>query len=306
MTDVKLFEGGNSLIDASLFDKLKDVNDNLLGGASTGTTIRRISINGGKFRQMINGEQMAVSKQDYMNIVIVNSAHIARTYYDSEYSPDKVTAPKCWSADTKTPAPEVPEDQRQASRCMDCPMNVKGSGQGNSRACRFSQRLAVVMEDDLDKVYQIQLPATSIFGDVKNGNMPMQAYAKMLAEHKAPVVAIVTKMFFDENSATPKLFFSPVRSLEEDELKKVLELKEHPDTIRAITLTVAQSDGVQKSNVQALFADKKEDATVTVEAVEAEATAEEVEEPKKVVKKSTPPASEEAVDLEGVLENWDD
>jgi len=306
MTDVKLFEGGNSLIDASLFEKLKDVNDNLLGGASTGTTIRRISINGGKFRQMINGEQMAVSKQDYMNIVIVNSAHIARTYYDSEYSPDKVTAPKCWSADTKTPAPEVPEDQRQASRCMDCPMNVKGSGQGNSRACRFSQRLAVVMEDDLDKVYQIQLPATSIFGDVKNGNMPMQAYAKMLAEHKAPVVAIVTKMFFDENSATPKLFFSPVRSLEEDELKKVLELKEHPDTIRAITLTVAQSDGVQKSNVQALFADKKEDATVTVEAVEAEATAEEVEEPKKVVKKSTPPASEEAVDLEGVLENWDD
>lgn len=306
MSDVKLFEG-NSLVDSSLFEKLKDVNDNLLSGAGAGKTIRRISINGGKFRQMINGEQMAVSKQDYMNIVIVNSAPISRTYYDSEYSPDKVSAPKCWSADTKTPAPEVPEDQRQASRCMDCPQNVKGSGQGASRACRFSQRLAIVMEDDLDKVYQIQLPATSIFGDVKNGNMPMQAYARHLAEHEAPVVAIVTKMFFDENSATPKLFFSPVRSLNEDELQKVLALKDHPDSIRAITLTVAQSDGVQKQDVKALFADdKKEEPKTEVETVEAEATAEEVDEPKKVVKKSTPPVSEEAVDLEGVLNEWDD
>ena len=163
------------------------------------------------------------------------------------------------------------------------------------------------MEDDLDKVYQIQLPATSIFGDVKNGNMLMQAYARHLAEHEAPVVAIVTKMFFDENSATPKLFFSPVRSLNEDELQKVLALKDHPDSIRAITLTVAQSDGVQKQDVKALFADdKKEEPKTEVETVEAEATAEEVDEPKKVVKKSTPPVSEEAVDLEGVLNEWDD
>jgi|DEB0MinimDraft_3_1074331.scaffolds.fasta_scaffold04890_4 hypothetical protein len=306
MSDMTIFEAKGA-INAELFESLKDVNDNLLSGASLGGgKSRRISISGGKFREFVGGEQIAVSKQDYMNVVIVNAAAISRTYYASEYNPEKIEPPYCWSADTTTPSKEVPEEQRQSARCMDCPQNVKGSGQGQTRACRFAQRLAVVLEDDLDNVYQLQLPATSIFGDIKNGNMPMQAYAKHLANHKAPAIAIVTKMYFDENSPTPKLFFKPVRALEEEEVQKVLALKEHPDTIRAITLTVSQTDGVQKSGVQTLFMDKKEDAKVEVKAVEAKAETEEVSEPKKVVKKSTPPPSEESVGLNDIVAEWDD
>ena len=305
MSDMTIFEAKGA-VSAELFESLKDVNDNLLSGAPTGNKSRRISISGGKFREFVGGEQVAVSKQDFINLVIVNAAQISRTYYASEYNPEKVEPPTCWSADTNTPAKEVPEDQRQSARCMDCTQNVKGSGQGQSRACRFAQRIAVVLEDDLDNVYQLQLPATSIFGDVKNGNMPMQAYARHLAEHKAPAIAIVTKMYFDENSPTPKLFFKPVRPLAEEEVNKVLALKDHPDTIRAITLTVAQTDGVQKPTMEALFVENKEEAVVEVEPVEAKAESEPVSEPKKVVKKSTPPPSEDSVDLKDIVDDWDD
>lgn len=306
MSDMTIFES-SGVVSSELFESLKEVNDNLLSGAPTGNRPRRISISGGKFREIVGGEQVAVSKEDKKNIIIVNAAPISRTFYANEYDPEKVEPPACWSADTNTPAKEVPEDQRQAARCMDCPQNIKGSGQGQSRACRFAQRLAVVLEEDLDNIYQIQLPATSIFGDVKNGNMPMQAYARHLAEHKAPAIAIVTEMSFDENSSTPKLFFKPVRPLSEEEMNKVLALKDHQDTIRAITLTVSQTDGVQKVEHKGLFSEAKEEV-VKVEAVEAEAKteAEAVSEPKKVVKKSTPPPSEDSVDLKDIVDDWDD
>ena len=253
---------------------------------------------------MLGGEQLAVSKEDAMEIVIVDAARIARTFYAGQYSADNPTAPQCWSADTNAPSPDVPEDQRQAPRCLECPQNVKGSGMGNSRACRFSQRLAVAFPGDLDKIYQLQLPATSIFGETKDGKMPMQAYAKFLSANNTPAAAIVTLMYFDENSEVPKLFFKPVRPLEQEELEKVVEMREHPDTKRAITMTVAQTDGVQKVTVQEEA--PKPARKKRVNAIEADDEPEVVEEPKKVAKKPEPPAAKEE-DLDDIVDSlWDD
>jgi len=102
----------------------------------------------------------------------------------------------------------------------------------------------------MDEVYQLQLPATSIFGEAKDNKMPMQAYAKFLAANNALAIAVVTEMYFDENSEVPKLFFKPVRPLTEEELEKAVEMREHQDTKRAVTMTVAQTDGVQKVEVK--------------------------------------------------------
>jgi len=306
MSDVDVFKG-NSLVSSDLFAKLKDLNDNLSGGAGSGAQNRRISLRGGKFRQVVNGEEMRVSKNDSMEMVIIDAAKIARTYYEGTYDPKAVSAPTCWSADTNTPAAEVPEDQRQASRCMDCPQNVKGSGMGNGRACRFSQRLAIAFPQKLGEVYQLQLPATSIFGEAKDNKMPMQAYAKFLRANDMPAVALVTEMYFDENSEVPKLFFKPVRPLTEEELEKALEMREHQDTKRAITMTVAQTDGVQKVTVQE-EAPKPAPKRRANAIEEAEAAEDEVvEEPKKAVKKNAapPPAQDEALD-DIVDSLWDD
>ena len=178
---------------------------------------------------------------------------------------------------------------------MDCPQNVKGSGAGKGRACRFSQRLAIAFPQKMDEVYQLQLPATSIFSDTESGKMPMQAYAKFLQANNTPAIAIVTEMYFDENSEVPKLFFKPVRPLTEEELEKAVEMREHQDTKRAVTMTVAQTDGVQKLEVKEAPkpARKPRANAIAVEEpepeVEVEAAEEVVSEPKKVRKRQSQP-----------------
>lgn len=66
--------------------------------------------------------------------------------------------------------------------------------------------------------------------------MPLQAYAKFLSEHNTTAISIVTKIYFDLDSAIPKVFFKPVRPLEEADLNLVTGMIDHPDTIEAITL----------------------------------------------------------------------
>jgi hypothetical protein len=293
MSDMTLFEGGNSLVSSDLFKQLQDTDDNLSGGSGGGGA-RRISLRGGRFREMVGGEQVNVKSDGFLNLIVINAAKLSRTYYAGQYDPENPSAPTCWSADTQAPASEVPADQRQASRCMDCPQNIKGSGQGESRACRFNQRIAVFLEGNMDEVYQLQLPATSIFGDAKDGKMGMQAYAKYLKAHKTPSIAVVTQAYFDENSDTPKLYFKAVRPLSEEELQQAVASKDSEDAIKAITLTVSQTDGIQAIRDGAV-ADDEVDIGETAPA------------PKKVAKKKevAAPSSEEA-DLSSIVDDWDD
>lgn len=304
MSELSIFKN-NALANSDLFKSLQGLNDNLAGGSSG--TNRRISIKGSKFREIVNGEQVNVSKDDSINIVIVDAAPVSRTYYEGEYDSTKVVPPTCWSKDTQTPAQEVPEAQRQSAKCIDCPMNVKGSGQGNSRACRFSQRIAVAIEGKLGTVYQLQLAATSVFGDAKNKKMPMQAYARYLRAHDTPAIAVVTEMYFDEDSDVPKLFFKPIRPLSEEELEQVVALRDTPETKKAIDLTVYQTDTENAPALEqkpSLFEEADKPAKKKVE--ESVEEAEEEEAPKRVVKKSKPAPKEEDDDLSDIVSAWDD
>ena len=240
--EMTLFGGkGNALASSDLFQSLLDMNKTLAGGPGGGP---RISIKGGRFREIVGGEQVRVFKGDQLNVVVVNAAPISRSYFEGDYDPNNPAAPTCWSIDTKVPHPDVPEEQRQASSCATCPMNVKGSGTNNGRACRFNQRLAVTVEGDEEStVYQMQIPATSIFGEANKGQMGMQAYAKLLAAHKTPIIAVVTGISFDEDSETPKLVFKPVRPLDEEELEAAVAAKDSQAALDAITFTVSQTDG---------------------------------------------------------------
>ncbi len=301
MSELSIFEG-NSLVSSDLFKSLQSAGNNLLG--SSGGGVRRISVRGKRFRELVGSEEMRVSKSDSMNIVIVNAAPLSRTYYEGTYSPDNPSAPHCWSADTNVPSPDVPEDQRMAPRCMDCPMNIKGSGQGESRACRFQQRLAVALEGQLDKVYQMQLPATSVFGRGDDGKMPMQAYARFLNEHDTPPIAVVTEMYFDDDSDVPKLFFKPVRPLEETELQQVASLLEHPDTKRAITFSVAKPK--EGGDVSAALTKPEPKPKKAKKAKVEVDEGDEPEEPKKVAKKSDDASDGEDPELDAIVDAWDD
>jgi hypothetical protein len=300
MSEMTLFGGGNPLVNSELFKSLRDMNKTLAGGSGGGG--KRISIKGNKFRLFVDGEQVSVSKEDHLNVVVVNAAAISRTYYEGTYDPNNTSAPTCWSTDTRAPAADVPAEQKKASRCADCPMNVKGSGQGDSRACRYNQRLAITLEGKPDEVYQLQLPATSLFGDGKNGKMPMQAYAKFLDAHNTPIIAVMTQMTLDENSETPKLFFKPVRSLTEEELQAAVVAKDSEDATKAITMTVAQTDGVKKKDSPAgtkAFNPAKDKIEIDEE--------EEVAEPKKVeAKKTAATTVTSKANVSALVAEWDD
>jgi len=303
MSELDMFKG-NALVNADLFKSLMDMNKRLSGG-SNGSG-RRISIKGGKFRMMVDGEQVGINKGD-LNVVIVDAAAVARTYYEGSYDPENPSAPTCWSHDTRVPAPEVAEENRKAPRCADCPMNVKGSGQGDSRACRFSQRLAVVLDGALDEVYQMQIPAASIFGSAEGREMGLQAYVKYLSARNVPVVAVMTQLSFDDNSEAPKLFFKPVRPLDNTELQTVLDLRGTEDVTKAITLTVSQTDNVKpaakadKPKPAAKVERPKPTAKVEVEPDDV------VEEPKKVEKPKPAAAAPAATNnLADILAGWDD
>lgn len=202
--------------------------------------MRRLSIRGGEF-SLLGGSQPEVLPSDNLNVIIVNAAPVSRSYFGNQFDPNKSTAPICWSDDTQRPSQKVSQENVQARRCMDCTQNVRGSGENGGRACRFQQRLAVVFEGDLEEVYQLQIPASSIFGKVVNGNMGMQAYARHLSTHDMACIAVVTNVYFDKDSVVPKLYFKPMRPLDVDMGIKVSDMVTHEDTMTAISSVVSTS-----------------------------------------------------------------
>lgn len=304
MTAMTLFGKPSKAL--AILGGVEDSLTSTIAGGGGGS--RRISIKGGVFREIVGGKEVRVSEDRAINVVLINAAPVSRMFFAGTYTEGEVTKPTCWSSDTQRPDAAVPVEQRQSQFCKDCPQHIKGSGQGETRACRFQQRIAVMLDGELDKreVYQVTLPATSVFGDTDGKKMPLQAYGRHLKAYNTPAISIITEMRFDTASPTPKLVFKPVRELEEHELEIAVEMQKHEDTIRAITMNVSQMDGVIPApKVEA----KKVEAPAPKAAPKAEKVeAEEVvEEPKKVVKKSAAaPVQDEKTDLSAVVDEWDD
>jgi hypothetical protein len=300
--------GNQSNAALALLQGLDDDLTSKLAGGGGGN--RRISIEGNVFREYIGGKEVRVSDDRAMQVVLINAAAVGRTFYAGTYVKGQKAKPTCWSADTQSPDPAVPVEQRQANFCKDCAQNIKGSAaQGDGRACRFSQRVAVALASDAgvdDSVYQVSLPATSVFGDAVGQKMPLQSYGRYLKAHNTHAISVVTEMRFDPDGQM-KLVFKPVRALNEGELRQVLALREHPDTMKAITFTVSQMDQSDDAKAAPAPAPAPAPAAAKPEPKIEKVAAEEVEEPKKVVKKSTPAAEPaEKADLSDIVGDWDD
>lgn len=299
--------GNQSASALALLDGLEDDLTNKIAGSGGS---RRISLENNVFSEIIGGKTVRVSEERAMQVVIINAAPVSRTYYAGTYVKGQKSKPTCWSSDTQTPDAAVPEDQRQAKFCKDCKQNIKGSApQGEGRACRFAQRVAVALAGDNgvdDHVYQLNLPATSVFGDADGQKMPLQAYGRYLKAHNTHVISVVTEMKFDP-TAQMKLVFKPVRPLGEGELRTVLALREHPDTIKAITMTVSQMDRAEGEDDKPAPAPAGAKNALKAEPKAEPVKAEVVEEPKKVVKKTAAaPVQEDKQDLSAVVDEWDD
>ena len=265
----------------------------------TGGGSKRISIEGGVWRLLINGKEVAIKEERSLNVVIVAaSSKVSRTFYAGVYKKGQSGPPDCWSPNGDFPDASI--ENPQSKSCATCPQNIKGSGQGDSRACRYSQRIAVVLDNDIGgDVFQLTLPATSIFGEGEAGKWPLQMYAKMIGAKGVPITAVVTEMRFDTASSTPKITFKPLRFLESNEMAVAIEQGKSESAMRAITMVVPKpkTDGTPKL---ALLKAAAEEPKPKAESVEVE----EVEEPVKRTAKKEEPAPKK--DISKVLSEWDD
>lgn len=237
MSELALFKGNLPSYLRSM--QMDSTTKSLMGGSQA----KRISIRGSVFRMIVGGQEIAKSDDRFMQVVIAAAAPShSRTFYAGVYEEGEKVLPACFSNDGIKPDAE--SEKPQAKTCATCPQNIAGSGQGTSRACRFSHRLAVVLANDIEgDVYQVVIPATSLFGKPENGNLPLEAYTRYLAGHGVPITAVVTEMKFDTDSATPKLFFKAVRPLEESEWLIVQEKGQTQEARNAIAFTPGKTDG---------------------------------------------------------------
>jgi len=299
MSEMTLFSKGGNTLPAHLKNLELDATTKALMGGSGGSGGKRISIRGNVFRMMVDGKEIAQNEDRAMNIIIAAAnPNVSRTFYAGTYQEGQAMAPTCWSNDGITP--DIKAEQPQASKCASCQQNIKGSGQGESRACRFSQRLAVLLENDIrGDVYQLTLPAQSIFGAAENGKMPLQSYAKFLGGHGLPVTAVVTEMRFDTASATPRLTFKAVRPLEAEELELAQAKGQSSEARAAIAATAAQMDGVRTMGEMTKEEDAPAYEKIAAKAVKVQAEAvEETAEPTKRTKKAAPK------DVADILDDW--
>ena len=219
----------------------------LAGGVPTANGMKRVSIKGGVFRLLAGGKEVASIEDRHLDVIVVKAApKVSRIFYAGSYDKDAAAAPPdCTSGDGDKPDAGVRNPQ--ASSCAACPQNIAGSGNGQSRACRYQQRLAVVLANNPEgDVLQVTLPATSIFGKEEGDKRPLQAYARYMAAQTPPVNldAIVTRMKFDTKAESPKLIFTPVRWLTDDEYLVAQDQSKSKDADKAVSVTPAAADGV--------------------------------------------------------------
>jgi hypothetical protein len=245
MSNITLFNSSN----VPAFARNNELSDTAkaLTGGGAGVSTKRISIKGGVFRLVAGGKEVAAIEDRHLDVIIVRAApKVSRIFYAGAYNAEAIVRPDCWSNDGEKPDASIAAPQSKT--CMGCPQNEAGSGNGNSRACRFQQRLAVVLANNPEgDVLQLTLPATSIFGKEEGDKRPLQAYARFLAAQTPPVnpEQIVTRMKFDTKAESPKLFFAPTRWLTDDEYPIAVTQGDSDDAKKAVTLTVAQADGVK-------------------------------------------------------------
>ena len=313
-----------TVIDQDLPDFLRasgvsELTKSLMG--STGT--KRIVPKNGIFRKEIGGKEMGKVKGD-LNVVIVNSSpKVGRIFYAAQWTPDaKPVPPDCFSNDGNIP--DAGSTNKQADRCDSCPQNIKGSGMGNSKACRYSRRIAVLLEDDFGtalegEVYQMNLASKSLFGESQSPTAhTFESYVKYLGNNGKSLDWYITKLSFNEDNDNQSILFSAVEHINRSQYDVITKVGNTPEVQKMVTMTPfqAKAEGTAKLGAPKMVQDK---VTGTSPAADSElayaagkgrervAETEEVAEPtKRESKKVEPPAPTVKRDLGSVLAAWSD
>lgn len=231
MTQIVPFEGGK--VPAYLKNFAAEVNGDLL--SHQGTSFPIISIKGKIFTVSREGERNVIpnpkdpeSPATYINVVMVKANKAtSKVFYMKGYVDGSDDKPDCFSNDGVRPDPSV--EKPVSKTCSTCPKNVWGSKITDAgkkvKACTDSVRIAVATPNAIDDPYFIRVPPASIKNLGKLGDK--------LNKAGVDYRAVIIKVSFDPDQATPLLHFTPVGYLDEESYKKAVEVSEG-DVVQAI------------------------------------------------------------------------
>lgn len=213
-----------------------------------GSAYANVSFKGKIFRIKYGGEEVVLVDPatnlalQYMDVVVLDAkSELSKTFYAAGYVEGVSEQPDCSSEDGVTPSAPVGK-QVQCHDCRMCKWNAFGSKvstdgkPSNSKACADTRKLAVVPIYNLQNErfggpMLLRVPAASLTG--------LANFSRTLANQGAPFFAAVVRITFDISAAYPKLDFTPLRFLTDQEAQDVLALRVDPRTaeiLRAGTL----------------------------------------------------------------------
>lgn len=140
--------------------------------------------------------------------------------------------PDCYTMDGVSPSPNA--SSPQSKKCATCPHRVWGSrvgdgdqegGEKKGRACSDTGRLAIAAPDKLGEPMLLRVPPASL----KN----WREAVKIVDQRKIPYNAVVMKISFDPEAASPTLKFKPIGLLNDADYPVAAEMYDN-DIVRAI------------------------------------------------------------------------
>jgi len=273
-----------------------------------GAKLKRISPRNGMFVRVVNGDTAGKLKAPLRVVIVGVAPDVQRTFYIKAYDPNaEPTAPDCWTNDGRKPDASIKAPQ--GKNCETCPQNVKGSGQGETRACRFKRRLAVVLPEEVGgnnegDIYQLEVASKSIFGKGVGQVFPLNAYIDYVIANGENIDGVVTEIDFNENNNNQSVLFRAVDfvSSDSDLVGVVNTAVESPDVHKAIVLNVAAVDKGEGNNDEDF-----ETKAPAAKQVDSDEEAEPVAEPtKRASKKAEVPAATTKKSLADVVSAWSD
>ena len=273
-----------------------------------GAKLKRISPRNGMFVRVVNGDTAGKLKAPLRVVIVGVAPDVQRTFYAKAYDPNaEPTAPDCWTNDGRKPDASIKAPQ--GKNCETCPQNVKGSGQGETRACRFKRRLAVILPEEVGgnnegDIYQLEVASKSIFGKGVGQVFPLNAYIDYVIANGENIDGVVTEIDFNENNNNQSVLFRAVDfvSSDSDLVGVVNTAVESPEVHKAIVLNVAAVDKGEGGNDEDF-----ETKAPAAKQVDSDEEAEPVAEPtKRASKKAEVPAATTKKSLADVVSAWSD
>jgi hypothetical protein len=323
MSNIIPFDGGT--LPAYLKNKnAAAINADLIAHAASGG-FPSISIKGKVFAIVRDGERKILpnpkdpdSPATSIDVVMIKvNKGTSKVFYAKGYTEGEDAKPDCFSSEGVVPDPSSVNVQAKA--CATCKNNQWGSRiseQGKKgKACADSIRMAVAAPDALNDPMLLRVPAASI--------RAIGEYGAMLAKRGVAYNAVVTKISFDQDVATPKLLLKAVGFITEAAVDESIEMASS-DVVQNILgaggFTASESavdaPDVAETVVAAAKASSKEavakSKTVTADEVDAAVEAAEAEVATPVAKakpaaKAKPTPVEVDIDLDDLGDlNFDD